>query len=82
MIMSSVSDDATRRALYVATNASTREEIDVLQALLKTRAQLASLVGKDSYAHFALDDKMTKSPGEEYLALSTQPLLTARRETT
>nr|QPG55757.1 mitochondrial intermediate peptidase [Auricularia cornea] len=72
MIMASVPDEATRRALYVATNSSSREEIDVLETLIKTRAQLASLVGKPSYAHVALDDKMTRSPENVMTFLQAQ----------
>ncbi|KZV99044.1 mitochondrial intermediate peptidase [Exidia glandulosa HHB12029] len=72
MLMASVPDDATRRALYLASNSSSPEEIEVLQALLKTRAQLASLLGKESYAHVALDDKMTKSPDNVMTFLQAQ----------
>nr|QIR83254.1 mitochondrial intermediate peptidase [Auricularia heimuer] len=72
MIMASVPDEATRRALYVATNSSSQQEIDVLEKLLKTRAQLASLTGKPSYAHVALDDKMTKTPENVMTFLQAQ----------
>ncbi|KAH7107004.1 mitochondrial intermediate peptidase [Auriculariales sp. MPI-PUGE-AT-0066] len=72
MIMANVSDDATRRALFVASHSSSREDVEVLEALLRTRASLASLVGKPSFAHMALDDKMTKTPENVMLFLSTQ----------
>ena len=72
MVMATVPDDATRRALYVATHSSSRTEVDILETMLKTRASLASLVGKPSYAHMTLDDKMTKTPDNVMSFLLTQ----------
>ncbi|KZT30831.1 mitochondrial intermediate peptidase [Neolentinus lepideus HHB14362 ss-1] len=62
MIMRSAPSDEPRRKLYIAANSSTPEQISVLENLLKARAKLAQLVGKESYAHMALADKMAKSP--------------------
>ncbi|KAF7347681.1 Mitochondrial intermediate peptidase [Mycena venus] len=63
MIMRSAPAEEPRRRVYIASNSSTPEQIDALERLLRARAELAQLVGKPSFAHMALDDKMAKSPG-------------------
>lgn len=63
MIMRSAPAEEPRRRVYIASNSSTPEQLDALERLLRTRAELAELVGKPSFAHMALDDKMAKSPG-------------------
>ncbi|KAJ7207382.1 mitochondrial intermediate peptidase [Mycena haematopus] len=63
MIMRSAPAEEPRRRVYIASNSSTPEQIESLERLLRARAELAQLVGKPSYAHMALDDKMAKSPG-------------------
>lgn len=63
MIMRSAPSEEPRRKVYMAANSSTQAELDVLENLLKTRGELASLVGTDSYAHMALVGKMAKTPG-------------------
>ncbi|KAK7064079.1 peptidase family M3-domain-containing protein [Favolaschia claudopus] len=63
MIMRSAPAEEPRRRVYIASNSSTPEQIDALERLLRARAELANLVGKPSFAHMALDDKMAKSPG-------------------
>jgi len=63
MIMRSAPTESPRRKLYLAANSSTPDQIDTLEQLLKARAKLARLVGKKSFAHMTLDDKMAKSPG-------------------
>lgn len=63
MIMRSVPAEGPRQKVYIATNTSSPEQLDVLERLLRARAQLAQLVGKDSYAAITLTDKMAKSPG-------------------
>lgn len=63
MIMRSAPDEEPRRKLYVAANSSTTEQVETLEQLLRARAELARLCGKESYAHLALDDKMARSPG-------------------
>ncbi|KZT30832.1 zincin [Neolentinus lepideus HHB14362 ss-1] len=49
--------------------------ISVLENLLKTRAQLVRLVGKESFAHMTLADKMTKSSKNDkrFLGDHTRP---------
>ena len=63
MIMRSAPGEAPRRRIYMAANSSTPEQIDTLETLLRKRAELARLVGRDSFAHMTLDDKMAKTPG-------------------
>jgi intermediate peptidase len=63
MIMRFASGEEPRRKIYIAANYSSPQQIEVLEALLRTRGQLARLVGSDSFAHMALGDKMAKSPG-------------------
>ncbi|KAH7930422.1 mitochondrial intermediate peptidase [Leucogyrophana mollusca] len=62
MIMRSAPDEAPRRKVYTASHASTPEQIERLERLLHTRAELAQLVGFDSYAGMTLNDKMAKTP--------------------
>jgi len=63
MIMRSAPEEGPRRRIYMAANSSTPEQIDILETLLRKRAELARLVGRDSFAHMTLDDKMAKTPG-------------------
>ena len=63
MIMRFAPEEEPRRKVYIAANSSAPEQVEILEALLRTRGQLARLVGSDSFAHMALADKMAKSPG-------------------
>ncbi|PIL31767.1 hypothetical protein GSI_06471 [Ganoderma sinense ZZ0214-1] len=62
MIMRSAPAEEPRRKVYMAANSSTPEQIDLLERLLRARAELAQLVGKASYSHMTLTDKMAKCP--------------------
>nr|AVI61055.1 mitochondrial intermediate peptidase [Cyclocybe aegerita] len=62
MIMRSAPEEEPRRRVYLAANSSTPEQIEVLETLLRKRAELARLVGRKSFAHMTLDDKMAKTP--------------------
>ncbi|KAF8274138.1 hypothetical protein EI94DRAFT_1768970 [Lactarius quietus] len=62
MIMRYAPEEEPRRKVYIAANSSTQEQIEILESLLRTRGQLARLVGSESFAHMALGDKMAKSP--------------------
>lgn len=70
MIMRSAPNEEPRRKLYHAANSSTPEQIEVLETLLKKRAEIAQLVGRESFAHMTLDDKMAKKPGMSYVFLT------------
>ena len=63
MIMRSAPKEEPRRKVYLASNTSTQEELDLLEKMLKTRAELARLVGSQSFAHMELVGNMAKSPG-------------------
>ncbi|GBC37624.2 mitochondrial intermediate peptidase [Rhizophagus irregularis DAOM 181602=DAOM 197198] len=62
MILKSVKDEGVRKKMYIAANSATKEQIILLEDLLKTRAELAKLVGMESYSHAFLIDKMVKNP--------------------
>ncbi|KAI0964026.1 Mitochondrial intermediate peptidase, variant 2 [Taiwanofungus camphoratus] len=62
MIMRAAPAEEPRRKVYLAANASTPEQVETLEKLLRARGELARLVGKDSFAHMTLADKMAKSP--------------------
>ena len=64
MIMHSAPEEEPRRKVYLAANSSTSEQIEILERLLYARGELARLVGKQSFAHMTLTDKMAKSPGK------------------
>lgn len=55
-------DEDVRRRLYVGANASPQSHVEVLDELLRTRGELARLVGRDSWGDVALEDKMAKTP--------------------
>ncbi|KAI6031498.1 mitochondrial intermediate peptidase [Pisolithus microcarpus] len=62
MIMRSAPMESPRKKLYVAAHSSTSRQIACLERLLGARAELARLVGWDSYAGMVLHDKMAKTP--------------------
>ncbi|KAF9074802.1 mitochondrial intermediate peptidase [Rhodocollybia butyracea] len=62
MIMRAAPDEEPRRRVYVASHSSTSEQIEILETMLRKRAELSRLVGSESFAHLTLDDKMAKSP--------------------
>ncbi|KAH9836932.1 mitochondrial intermediate peptidase [Rhodofomes roseus] len=62
MIMRAAPSEEPRRKVYMAANSSSPEQIEVLEKLLRARGELARLVGKSSFAHMTLGDKMAKSP--------------------
>nr|ADV02767.1 MIP protein [Volvariella volvacea] len=71
MIMRSAPNEEPRRRLYIASNSSTPEQIHTLEELLHKRVELARLVGRESYAHMTLDDKMAKTPENVLSFLNT-----------
>ncbi|KAI7822648.1 hypothetical protein BC939DRAFT_397710 [Gamsiella multidivaricata] len=62
MVLKHVEDEEVRRAMYVASMAEDKYKVAVLDDLLKTRYELAQLVGQPSYGHMFLGDKMVKNP--------------------
>ena len=47
----------------MALNSANDYQVGVLEELLKTRADLAKLLGKANYAELHLQDKMVEKPG-------------------
>lgn len=72
MIMRSAPSEEPRRKLYIAANYGTPDQVEILEQLLRTRAEVARLCGKDSYAELTLNDKMVKSPGN-HDSISSEP---------
>lgn len=62
LALRTVEDADTRREIYMANRTSSSSNVQRLEHLLTSRAQLAKLSGYDSFAHMALTDKMAKSP--------------------
>ncbi|KAI9477844.1 MAG: hypothetical protein EXX96DRAFT_523965 [Benjaminiella poitrasii] len=71
MILKYAKNEAVRRHMYEAINSATKESVLVLETLMQTRARLATLVGKKSYAELQLMDKMAKSPNNVNVFLRT-----------
>mmetsp|Transcript_2861 Transcript_2861/g.4358 ORF Transcript_2861/g.4358 Transcript_2861/m.4358 type:complete len:707 (-) Transcript_2861:163-2283(-) len=61
-ILSWTSDVQTRRSVYLAHDASTLPNIQVLKSLVGARDQLAQLVGFPSFAHLTTNQMMSKRP--------------------
>lgn len=52
-----------RKRLYIGANAApSKDHVETLEELLRTRGELARLVGRESWGDVALEDKMAKSP--------------------
>jgi mitochondrial intermediate peptidase len=78
-ILRSARDPETRRRIFMAMNSGSEGQIQVLESLLKTRAELASLLGKESYSRMYLVDKMASTPSHvssflEKLAVNNRQL--------
>ncbi|KAG0252520.1 Mitochondrial intermediate peptidase [Mortierella polycephala] len=62
MVLKHVEDEGVRREMYVESMAEDKSKVAVLDDMLKTRYDLAQLVGLPSYGHMFLGDKMVKNP--------------------
>ncbi|KAF9999194.1 Mitochondrial intermediate peptidase [Entomortierella chlamydospora] len=62
MVLRHVEDEDVRRAMYVASMAEDKSKVAILDGMLRTRYDLAQLVGLPSYGHMFLGDKMVKNP--------------------
>ncbi|KAL9100787.1 MAG: hypothetical protein Q9163_003883 [Psora crenata] len=61
--LGSVDDGGIRGALYCRIKTVSQSQLDTLEQLLKTRAEIAKLSGFNSYAELSLADKMARTPG-------------------
>lgn len=53
-----------RKTAYHALNTAGRDNVNVLEKLLRRRGELANLTGYKSYGQMTLGDKMARNPGE------------------
>jgi intermediate peptidase len=67
MILKYAKNENVRRQVYESMNSATKESIMTLEQLMMTRSELATLVGKDSYADLQLQDKMAKNPSKYHI---------------
>lgn len=65
MLLKYAKNENIRRQVYESMNSATKESISTLEQLLWTRSELATLVGRGSYAERELQDKMAKSPSKQ-----------------
>jgi len=66
LILHKSKNEDIRRDVYMMMNQGKSLQIQVLEELLKSRSDLASLLNEKSYAHMFLKDKMVKCPGKSY----------------
>lgn len=64
MILKYAQNENIRRQVYESMNSATKESIMTLEQLMMTRSDLATLVGRESYADLQLQDKMAKNPSK------------------
>lgn len=62
MILRYAREGRARELVYVGGMRADKKRISVLEAMLKERAELASVLGKNNWAEVVLVDKMTKTP--------------------
>ncbi|KAH8890933.1 zincin [Thozetella sp. PMI_491] len=63
MALRTVHDEDTRKQLYYATRTASDRSVEILEHMMRLRADLANLSGFESYAHMALRDRMmARSP--------------------
>ncbi|KAJ8324572.1 Mitochondrial intermediate peptidase [Batrachochytrium dendrobatidis] len=78
-ILRTAHKEETRKRIYLAMNSASSHQISVLEEMLTCRADLARLLGKPSYGHVYLIDKMAESPEKvksflETLSYANRPL--------
>lgn len=62
MALRHVEDPDVRREVYMANRTSSKRSIELLEQMLRARAELAELSGYPTFAHMALSDKMAGTP--------------------
>lgn len=81
--LGSVEDSDIRREIYTAGRQCSDHQIEILEKLMRTRAEIASLSGYKSHAHMSLSDKLAGSPEAVHSflnALSIDNAPTVKRE--
>ena len=64
LALRTVQDPGARKLIYYASRTADRRSVDMLEHLMKLRAELANLSGFESYGHLALRDRMMASSPE------------------
>ncbi|TYJ57146.1 hypothetical protein B9479_002060 [Cryptococcus floricola] len=62
MISHHARDGEARRLVYMGSMREDKDRVRVLEEMLTERAKLADVLGKESWAHIVLADKMAKTP--------------------
>ncbi|KAJ3151390.1 Mitochondrial intermediate peptidase [Geranomyces michiganensis] len=62
MVLKTARNEDVRKQVFLGINSGSKEQVDVVEALLWTRGELARLLGKESYAEMWLADKMAETP--------------------
>lgn len=55
-------NEEARRLVYIGSMREDKDRVHVLETMLKERAELAHVLGKETWADVALSDKMAKTP--------------------
>lgn len=66
IFLKTAKSEKIRKDVFLALNSASRSQLDTLEDMLKKRAELAKLLGKESYGHMYLVDKMAGTPGIFY----------------
>jgi mitochondrial intermediate peptidase len=73
-------NEIVREKVWRALNSGSDRQIHVLEEMLKTRHDIANLVGRNNYAEVHLQDKMAKTPGKNIvIIILTLPFLHRNR---
>ncbi|ANB12086.1 Oct1p [Sugiyamaella lignohabitans] len=62
MALQTISNENTRRDIWLAQRSATDEQVGLLGDFLTARAELARMMGCNSFAEYELKDKMAKTP--------------------
>ncbi|WVQ85570.1 mitochondrial intermediate peptidase 1 [Cryptococcus sp. DSM 104549] len=54
--------EEARRLVYIGSMREEKDRVEVLEAMLRERAELANVLGKETWGDVALSDKMAKTP--------------------
>ena len=70
MISRYAREGEARRLVHVGSIREDPDRVEVLEQMLRERAELAEVLGKETFAHVALSDKMAKTPAnvEKFLS--------------
>ena len=74
IILRHAKSETVRREVFTATNAVVPQYLHTLEALLKSRSDLARQVGSESYAAMSLGEKMAKDHGKKSYDFAAPPL--------